>query len=159
MRYAILALILVALFFMTACKTVLESQRTDTVEKLETRSGVSVRDTLLTVPGAHVSGSILLPPFGAELPTHTVRSERAWSSVAITAGTLQFSGGCDTVLLAAKLYDRWSQEHKQRDTETTVERTVIKTVVPKWAWWSLGISIALLVKLFWPLISKLFKPF
>lgn len=156
-RLLLLALLVLLAFALGACKR--RQQLTHTVtttEHTERQQGVSPRDTTLTVPAAQVQGSVPLPLPGQELPTTTVRSERAWSSVAVSNGRIDHAGGCDTLAFIVTLYDKWSREHSsQQHTEVQVERVTVEvTVIPKWVWWALAFGFAGLLRLLWPLLRK-----
>lgn len=147
-----------AVVLLTGCKgkRTLVEHRSDTL-RTETHSGVQPRDTLLTVPGSRVEATLPLPPPGTDLPPTTVRSERAWSTVAIKDGTLQHAGGCDTLRLTATLWDRWQRESTASKTVQVRTETITVPVTPKWAWWALGIATFLALWRLWPLL-RLIKP-
>jgi len=167
-RAILLVLIILVLFVLSACKRKQTLAQTTSTEKhTEKESGVTPRDTNVTVPGSQVSGSVPLPPPGTDLPADTVRSDRAWSTVQVSNGRIDHSGGCDTATYAVQLYDRWSRQLKAEVVvkETTDIRTVEVRVMPKWVWWALLFGLAGMLRLLWPLIVKVikiikvFKPF
>lgn len=149
--FAALAVVLLA-----GCsgRRTLAEHRSDTL-RLETRSGVQRRDTLLTVPGSRVVATLPLPSPGTDLPPTTTRSERAWSTVAISHGTLTHSGGCDTLQLTATLWDRWQRENTASKTVQVRTETKTVPVTPRWAWYALGMAIILAVWRLWPLLRRI----
>lgn len=147
-----------AVVLLTGCKgeRTLVEHRSDTL-RTEVRSGSRARDTLIVVPGGRVQASLPLPTPGTDLSPTTARSERAWSTVWITGGTLTHSGGCDTLQLKATLWDHWQRESMAKSTVQVRTETKVVPVTPKWAWWALCIAIFLALWRLWPLL-RLIKP-
>lgn len=151
-----LAILVLMLCGCRAQKQVAETRSTTVTT--ERASGVSPRDTALTLPGGRVEASLPLPPQGMDLPPTTARSERAWSTVSITHGVLTHAGGCDTVAMALRLWDRWERTALGRtEVQVRTERTEVP-VTPKWAWWALGAALLMTLWRLWPLLLRLFKP-
>lgn len=152
-------LALLTLCVLPACKGGRQlTERTTTTEHMELRTTVVPRDTSLLVPASHVSGSVSLPAPGKDLKPHTVRSSRAWSTVAVVNGVVEHSGGCDSTELAATLFDRWTKEVGTKETVHTVYEVRTVTRTPKWAWWALATSIGMVLWRLAPLLLRLIKP-
>lgn len=152
--------LVLAAFAMGACKRKQQLVQTTSSEStVSNESGVTPRDTTLQAPGAHVEGTVPLPPPGMDLPPDTVRSGKAWSAVAVSNGRIKHSGGCDTTSLVARLWDTWTRSHSVRTEVRELVRTeqVEVPYTPKWVWWTLLLGIAGTVKLLWPFVAKLLK--
>lgn len=159
-RLGILVLLVLVAFALGACKRKQQLVSTATTNsEVQKEQGVTPRDSNVTVPGSRVEGSVPLPLPGQDIPTETVRSDRAWSSVAVRNGRIVHSGGCDSASFVAKLYDRWSREHSSKASTEVVHQVTEKEVpyTPKWVWWSLLLGIAGAVKLLWPIVAKILK--
>lgn len=156
---ALLLYLLALMALLSGCKPrkSLVEHRSDSLA-VRTDSGVQLRDTLLRVPPAHVQASLPLPKPGMDLPPTTARSNRAWSTVQITNGILRHSGGCDSLALAATLYDRWQRTQKASTKVLTRYETKVVTVTPKWAWWALAIASFLVLLRLWPLLRRFINP-
>lgn len=154
-RLLLLAVLVMLAFAFGACKRPQQTVSTTSSQTTDRQAGVTPRDTVITVPGASVSGSLPLPLPGVVVPRETVRSERAWSSVAVDNGRIWHSGGCDTTEFKATLYDRWEREHKASSMQQETTRTVEVRIIPKWVWWALAFGCAGLLRLLWPIIRRL----
>lgn len=158
MRSLITSATLLLMALMAGCKQVKESVQVDTFKHTEVRSGVSPRDTLLTVPASSVEASLPLPAPGTDLPPTTARSERAWSTVSIAQGVLTHAGGCDTLALAATLWDRWERTRQDSTYVRHSMEVVYVTRTPKWAWYAAGLAALLTLWRLWPLLLRFIKP-
>lgn len=89
---------------------------------------VVVRDTVLTIPGASVgalieSGELKVENVPSDNRKRIVDKENKQSRLTVdkdNSGNLYIDCDCDTVAIAAKLYDRYRQENRQKETVKTI---------------------------------------
>lgn len=154
-RLLLLAILLLALFALSACKTPQSVQHT-----VVQRDSVVVywlpRDTVITVPRDSVVLHVHLPPPGKDLPPVRSTQGGATAELAILDGLATVRCLYDSLALELRLWERFQREASyQRDQRREV---VVETRTPKWAWYALGAALLLALWRLWPLLKHLFKP-
>lgn len=153
-----LLLPLLLLVVLPACKHLHTTTDTTTTERTDRSTTVVPRDTLLRVPGGEAHLTVPLPPPGQQLPPRTQRNGKAYVTVSSQNGQLVATGGCDTTAFKATLWDRLTQELREKDTVRTVKETVERKVVPWYAWMAMGASLLVLLgAVFYLLLALLRK--
>lgn len=143
-----------------SCKVLRTSTDTHVAEHTERSTEVVPRDTVIQVPGKEATVTVPLPSIGKELEPRTVRNGPAFITLSSQGGQVTATGGCDTLALAVRLWDRFTKEVKAKETVKTVSKTVEVKVVPWYAWALMGASgLVLLIAMLFIALAMIRKRF
>lgn len=145
------ALLLLGALAMASCKPKLMLQRT-----LEQRDSVVVRLVPRDTTVWTVRDSVRVTTSTDAPRTVTKRKGRATSTLQVGGGQATATCVCDSAAIRLRLWDKWTKQTTTRKEVEQRTETVVRT--PRWAWWSLLLSIALVLAALYRLAVRIARP-
>jgi hypothetical protein len=145
------ALLLLSTLAITGCRPKLTLQRT-----LVQRDSVVVRFVPRDTTVWSARDSVRVTTSTDAPRTVTKRKGRATSTLQVGGGQVTATCVCDSAAIRLRLWDKWTRQTTSRKQVEQRTETVVRT--PQWAWWSLALSIVLVLAALYRIAVRIARP-